>query len=307
MLGLMRRHIGWGLKVILSIIIVTFVFFFGFNQLHEKSMDTSALQVGDESIPLAEFRLFYDNQLENIKATMKDGQIPDFLLKNIESSTQRQLVSRALMNQFATKLGMQVTNQELADSIVKQKDFDPVAYKNFISNFYNRFGLTYEDLIREDLLAQDFRNWVVKVEPVVDAKNQTQWTFETVTIMGENKKKLAEQIQSLWNRGKEATPLLKQNKLKADKIGPITLSDRGRLFQGQLSLDQYADIFGLSKPKSAPAKPFVNGKNFLVVRLVDIKKTTAKNVLPVLRVTDVWFDDFANKTKIVSHLKSEDL
>lgn len=310
MLGLMRKHIGWGLKVLLVVIIVTFVFFFGYNTLREQSQDATAIQIGEASIPFAEFRLFYDQQLENIRATLKEGQVPDFILKNIQSSTQRQLVTRALINQFARQLGLHVTDQELADHIVKEKDFDPVAYKNFIQNFHSRYGIAYEGLIREDLMVKDFQEWMQKAEPVDTVQTKPEWTFETVILTGEDKKKPAEEIQSLWHGGKEATPLLKKNKLTANTVGPLSLGDRPRLFQGQLNIDQYAEILALSRPKSAPAKPFQGGKSFLAIRLLEKKKASSKETraaFPLFRVTDAWFDAFAAKTKVVSHITPDNL
>jgi len=58
----MRKHAGWGLKVVLSVIIVTFVFFFGFNKVNEQNLDSVALVVGSQSVPLSQFRFFYENQ-----------------------------------------------------------------------------------------------------------------------------------------------------------------------------------------------------------------------------------------------------
>lgn len=166
MLEIVRKHVGWGLKVILVVIIVTFVFFFGFNQYYQRTSDATAIQVGKQAITFSELRITYDGQVDNLRKTMKDGEMPEFLLKSIKESARRQLVTQSLIDQFAHRIGFNVVDQELRDNILKEKDFDPVAYKNFIRNFYNRYGLSYEDLIRKELLLNDFQNWVQRVEPI---------------------------------------------------------------------------------------------------------------------------------------------
>ena|SRR3989338_7883952 len=168
MLEIVRKHVGWGLKAILVVIIVTFVFFFGFNQLNRPTSDATAIQVGDRSVTFSEYRLSLDNQVDRLRQTMKGGEIPDFLLQSLKNSTQRQLVTQSLVDQFTDSIGFKVTNQELRANIVKEKDFDPVAYKNFIRNFYSRYGLSYEDLLRKDLLSNNFQNWVQRVEPIAE-------------------------------------------------------------------------------------------------------------------------------------------
>lgn len=168
MLEIVRKHVGWGLKVILVVVIVTFVFFFGFNQLYQKTKDAAAIQVGKQTISFSEYRLAYDNQVDRLRQNMKEGEIPDFLLQSLKNSTQRQLVTKSLIDQFAASIGFKVTDLELRDNILKDKDFDPVAYKNFIRSFYSRYGLSYEDLLRKDILSSNFQKWVEKVEPIAE-------------------------------------------------------------------------------------------------------------------------------------------
>ncbi len=312
MLEIVRKHIGWGLKVILAVTIVTFVFFFGFNQLYRQTQDATAIKVGKQSILFAELRIAYDSQVDRLRKSMKDGEIPDFLLKSLKESAQRQLITQSLIDQFAHSHGFKVIDEELRDNILKDKDFDPVAYKNFIRNFYNRYGLSYEDLIRKELLLNDFQSWVQKVEPIDEEKGEIQWTFETVAFPKE-KKGAAFEAQKLWSLGKEANPLLKQNKLAAEKVGPIALDEHKKVFGGQLKREDYAKIFALTRPKSGPLEPFVNQDEFLVVRLLEIKKPgrqkpeNKETYLPHFRVTDSFFRAFADKTKVESFIKADDL
>lgn len=174
MLSVMRRHAGWGLKVILGVIIVSFVFFFGFNAIREESLDGTAIQVGKEDIAHSRYQFFYNNQYENFRRQMKEAEIPDFLLNTIRQSAERLVVQRSLMRQFSDTLGLEVTDQELAETIVKAKDFDPVEYKNYLQGFYRENGFSYEDLLREDILIQKFQNWSQDLEPLAQLKKEKE-------------------------------------------------------------------------------------------------------------------------------------
>lgn len=179
MLSILRRHVGWGIKVILGIVIVSFVFFFGYSALQKQSTDTVAIQVGREEIPLSRFRFFYDNQYEIFKSKFKDGDMPEFLLKSIQQSTERVLVQRSLLRQFAQKIGIQVSDRELAETITREKDFDPVAYKDFLKNFYRQNGFSYEEMVREDLLLEKFQTWAQTIQPPLPERIQAKEAKES--------------------------------------------------------------------------------------------------------------------------------
>ncbi len=170
MLSILRKHVGWGFKVLLGIIIVSFVAFFGYNTLQQQNVDQAAIQVGEEDIPVARFQFFYENQYETFKEKFKDSDIPEFLLKSIQQSAERILVQRSLMRQFAQTMGVRVSDPELAAFIAKEKDFDPVVYKDYLKSFYNENGFSYEELVREDLQLQKFQTWAQTIQPPLPEK-----------------------------------------------------------------------------------------------------------------------------------------
>ncbi|OGQ06166.1 MAG: hypothetical protein A2W61_04995 [Deltaproteobacteria bacterium RIFCSPLOWO2_01_44_7] len=326
MLDVMRKHAGWGLKVVLGVIIVTFVFFFGYTQLREGGRDATAIQVGKEIISFSKYRFFYENNYEQMRANFQGQEIPDFLIKNIQNSTQQQLIFRAMMKQFAKGLGIVVSDIELAKKlpeilaqdgelakvVLVNNNIDPVAYKNFLQGFYLRSGFSYEELIREDLHMKKFQEWAKQQTTKVEGLSKnSQWNFETAILNGEDKQTLAEEIQKMWNKGKEATPLLKKDNIKTEKTGFISISERQKIFPHPLTLDEYAGLFSLTKPKSAPEKPYSEEKNFLVVRLVEKKKSPEKD--PRLTpqesasLIDAWYRTFADKTKVKSFISPEEL
>ena len=314
MLSVMRRHSGWGLKVILSVVVVSFVFFFGYTSMlrDQHSSDSTALQIGKEAIPYSRYKFFYNNQYENFRQKFKDAEMPDFLTKSIQQNTERQVVQRTLTKQFAKSLGIDVSDKELATFIMKDEKFDPVEYKNFLQYFYRENGFSYETLMREDLLLQKFQEWGQKNETIAfPAAEEVQWTFETASLDGEDKRALAEKIQGLWAQGKEAGPDLKAAKVAAQKVGPIALQQRKQLFHGDLTMEEYQQLFSL-KNHTGPAQPFQNGKHFLLARLIEKKLPIAKkdepktkDFYPKIRLLDLWFQDFIAKTNVKSLVQAD--
>lgn len=312
MLSIMRRHVGWGLKVILGIVIVSFVFFFGYNAIRQQGADQVALEVGNEDIPFARYQFIYNQQYQNFADKFQGGEMPDFVVNSIRQTTQRLLVQRSLAKQFAEQLGLEISDSELAAFIMKDKDFDPVSYKNFIQYFYRQNGFAYEEVVREDLLLQKFQDWAKKIgsetpSPLADI----QWAFETLILEGEDKKVVAEKIQSAWAKGENAAALLASTKTKTQKVGPVGFGQRHELFSGQLDEKEYLQLFASAKP-TAPAHPFIKGNRSLLARVTAVTgwdggKTKLPTAGPQTHLIDLWFQNFANQTKVESHIPAEPL
>ncbi len=290
MLSTMRRHQTWALKLILAVIIISFIFFFGFNQIREASQGF-ALKINGDTISSNEYQLFYDQQYEQYKKMFQGQEMPDFLSKSIRASTQRLLAQRKLLTRFGESLGFTVTDQELANWIVQHykegtEDFDPIAYKNFLSQFQSRNRLSYEDLLKEDLLVQKIQDWLAKgdqVSPLLTQSLQDQqkskWTFEVLDA---------------------------KTKKVAQKVGPISIGEYPQLFRSPLPLEQYVPIFQLTSAKPLLGKPIEqDGKSYLV-RLVK-KETKEETKAPEkLSLGQQWVAALLEKAKIKSNLPSEE-
>ena len=163
----MRRHAGWSLKIVLGVIIVSFVFFFGLSSLQEQRRGGEALRVGKEMISRDWFQFFYDQTLANFRQNFKGESFPPFLLRAAQDNARQRVVYRTLSRQFCKQMGFVITDKELARYITsRQKDFDPIAYKNFLQNFFHQNRFSYEDLIREELLLQKFQQWSQRIEKI---------------------------------------------------------------------------------------------------------------------------------------------
>src|SRR3989344_8010299 len=109
MLKIMRRHAGWGLKVVLGIIIVSFAFFFGYNEI-QRAGQLVAMKINDHEISFDRYNFFYDTQFERFRQIFQSesGEIPEFVKQSVQSQTQRFLAQRVLLTALAKQLGVMI-------------------------------------------------------------------------------------------------------------------------------------------------------------------------------------------------------
>ena len=117
MLDFMRKNAGaWAVKFILFAIIVVFTFW-GVGNWQASRINRVAT-VNGESIPLEAYRHAYGNLLERLRKQFGNN-LNDDLLKvlNVEDQALNQLIDQKLLVSEAMRLGLRVTDEELAAAI----------------------------------------------------------------------------------------------------------------------------------------------------------------------------------------------
>lgn len=123
MLSLMRKHAqSWLIKLTLGAIVIVFIFW-GVGSYRAKREAQVALVNGD-AISLEEFRNAYENLLQLYRKQLR-GVLDDKLIKalNLKQKALDQLINQKLILQEATRLQLQVTDEELASYIQKLSPF----------------------------------------------------------------------------------------------------------------------------------------------------------------------------------------
>lgn len=326
MLKIIRRKVGWTMKIVLGMIAVSFAIYFGYNSIQNQGNITSALKIGGEEISLAKYQLFLDREFDRLREQFKtqageEAEIPEFYQQIAANATRQRLTFRTLMKQFSKEIGLTVTDLEIAKFVSREPGFDPVSYKSSINSFYLNTQVPYEELLREDLTVGNFQSWSERVDgprnppapsgmatPDATAAKTATWTFETVTLKKTDKKELAEKIQTMWHKGGDAKRLLSKEKLEVETVGPLTIEDRSRLFSGQLNFDETLALFRL-QPGSGPSSPIQKGEDFHLVRLVkreNADKKASAEYHPIARPVDLWFNHFTKETPVTSLLPEEE-
>ncbi len=130
MLSLMRKHAkNWLMKVILGIIIVVFIFYFG-SMRGRQQTETIAI-VDNTRITYAEFRKEYQNLLD-LYQQQYGSSLTDDMLKALNPKQQAYdtIIEQAIILAQADRLNLDVSNTELQDTIYSY----PIFQRNGVFN-----------------------------------------------------------------------------------------------------------------------------------------------------------------------------
>lgn len=299
MLGQMRKHSeSWLIKVIFAVIVLVFIFFFGYSRMQKGSGGKTgiAARVNGEAIPYGRYRIAFENASEFYKKIFPD-QMSDEMIFQIRASALSQVINEILLKQFAEDMGIKVTVKEIYDTIASNPNFqnegvfDSNAYKNvFLPYFERRYGLNYEKLLKDGLLADHARDFILNNVEITENeaketfyKEKTNWSFERIIIpesIAEDGKfdvdgqTIASQVLESVKSGSknELNSLVKKYSLKDEEIKDVTIDKKQRLLPDEDENEFYLDIFSLNKEKPTLAEPLKTGSSYYVFKLIDTKK-----------------------------------
>ena len=123
MLNLMRKHAkNWLVKILLGMVIVVFIFYFGSTRWREKA---EAIAVIDgRVVPYVEFHKKYQNLVDAYRQQYK-GALSDEILKslNLKQQAYDSIINQAVILQKAKDLGIEVSEEEIKGSILATPAF----------------------------------------------------------------------------------------------------------------------------------------------------------------------------------------
>ncbi len=123
MLELMRKHAkNWLVKILLAMVIVVFIFYFGSTRWREKA---EAIAIIDgRVIPYVEFHKKYQNLVDDYREQYK-GALTDDILKslNLKQQAYDSIINQAVILQKAKDLGIEVSEEEIKGSILSTPAF----------------------------------------------------------------------------------------------------------------------------------------------------------------------------------------
>jgi peptidyl-prolyl cis-trans isomerase D len=157
MLHLMRKHAGsWMIKIILFAIVVVFVFW-GVGSMRSRKANRVA-DINGEIISQETYQQAYYQLLDNYRRIYRD-QYNDALLKMLrpEETALSQLVNRVVMMQEAERLGIDISEEELAATIQKNP-----AFQNNGTFDYQRYNqLLVQNNINPEQFEKDQRDQII--------------------------------------------------------------------------------------------------------------------------------------------------
>jgi len=298
MLDIMRKHTrSWVIKVVFTAIILSFIFFFGYSQLQQGSAGSSvAATVNGEAVPMGEYKIALTDAREFYRNMFKN-EIPEQMWPQIRQSALFKVISQVLMAQFAKEIGFNVTNLEIYEAIQQnpnfQQDgiFSPTSYKTvFLPYFERRFGLNYEELLRQEMMAAKGTEFILNQITIAEAEakkqfmeEKTKWTFERIMIpktapegvtYDKTPAEIATELHGFLSEGKkrDISRMTKKYKLTDDELKDISIQRKAMLIPSADTIDFFEELFSLTKESPIHKAPMESGESFYVFKLVKIEK-----------------------------------
>lgn len=160
MLSFMRKNAkSWIVKLLFGIIIIVFVFFYGYSGTRNKK-DTVLASVGDKKITIAEYQEEYKNQLQFYRSIYQ-GKITDEMIRQmgLKQKALENLIDREILLQEAERGNIQASPEEIRKSIMES----PVFQENgaFSQKNYER-ALRYYGLSMADYEQSQGKGLIIK-------------------------------------------------------------------------------------------------------------------------------------------------
>ncbi len=263
MLGQLRTHAkSWLTKFILGAMAVGLIFYFGYTGLKESQTSSNpSLQViarvNGERITLGSFEQLYGSKIKNFGFTPET--IPPSAREMIRQNILKQLIETKLFAEQAKKIGLTISDKELAETITSvpmlhtSGVFNKKGYLEiFKPSFERETGEDFEKTLREELLAGKFEDFIRDSVSVTDEEVKKEYLLSKTEL---NLQKISfnspesspakdfKSIQTeIFNALKEKTPkasrlletLKKKQGFKIEETGLHPLKDKVIFVGGDL-------------------------------------------------------------------------
>jgi peptidyl-prolyl cis-trans isomerase D len=120
---LRKRKRSWIITLLLGIIVITFVAFYGGSK-YQNQGGSDVAEVNGQAISQREFTLQYQRTLERYRELLKGSLTPEMLKNlNIKGNVLEELIQKRLALQEAQSLGITASDEELVNSLAQVPDF----------------------------------------------------------------------------------------------------------------------------------------------------------------------------------------
>ncbi|HEX9787499.1 MAG TPA: SurA N-terminal domain-containing protein, partial [Candidatus Binatia bacterium] len=184
---LRKRKRNWVIVFFLGVIIVTFTLFYGGGNLGDQRAAEVA-EVNGELIGQREFALHYEREVQRYRDLLKGSLTPEMVKGlNIKGNLIETLIQKKLVMQEARRLGLTVSDDDLAHHLAKIPEFQIGG--RFSKDRYlqvlqaNRLlPAQFEEEQREQLTIQRLYTVILDAVHVTDAEARERYRIEQEKI-----------------------------------------------------------------------------------------------------------------------------
>lgn len=189
MLTLIRKHAqSWLIKVLLGLIIVTFVISFGVGQFANPKQ--VLVKIGSQEIMVRDFQQLYQRELDTLRRQFPENADEVATRQNLRKRVYDNMVDRILVRQAAADAGLLVGDGEVSDSITalevfrQENEFDPDLYRRILQQ-NRRTPQGFEEETRTDLLVGKYQRNLIAGLVVGGAEVEQRYRLENQQLEAE--------------------------------------------------------------------------------------------------------------------------
>ena len=187
----MRDSISsWPVRIILILIILSFVSFYGWRSGENNLKTGEIAQVNGDPITTRDFAFQYQNLIQNYK---KQGQLSDDIPENLQNMIKQQLLTsmiyQKLKSSEAVRAGLVASDEKTKSMIKKQfsssdDKFDFKFYENFLRNQLGKTPGQYAEEMRSNLRSELFEKLILEtsLSSNLQLKDSYKQTNEKVAL-----------------------------------------------------------------------------------------------------------------------------
>jgi len=185
MLSYMREKAGsWIIKVLFGIIVIVFVFFYGFSSLRKPDKDAAIAKVGNHKITMSQYQTAYKNTMEMYRSLYKNQFNEEMMEKlGLKQKVLEDLIGREMLLQEAERRGIHVTEDEIKNAIVsmpvfqQEGSFSEAMYKRAL-NYYGLTATEFEKDKERELMLRALENIVTRSAKVSDQELRDMYKMQ---------------------------------------------------------------------------------------------------------------------------------
>ncbi len=187
MLDILRQGArSWGIKILFAMIIVVFVLAFGIGRMDRSHRGAVAL-VNGENIPIADYQRAVQTTLDRLR-TQTPGLSAELIdALDIRGQVFRQMVGTTLLLQEARRMGLFISDTELAQAVhaiptfQDNGRFSPERYQQALAA-QGLEAARFEEDFRKDLLVAKLRQSILQASRIPEAQARDFFTVLSRTV-----------------------------------------------------------------------------------------------------------------------------
>ena len=182
LLSLMRKHAkSWLIKFLIGIIALVFIFYFGYSFTSDEGAKIA--EVNGEAISYLEYQNAYRELLKNFQQQYQNMWNENLIeVFDIKSQALEGLIERKIVSQEAEKTGLNITEEEIRDTIMGLTDFqyegvfNENRYRSLLANI-RMDPEAFETSIAQELLKEKLTQFLLTFLVVCDQEVLDFYTY----------------------------------------------------------------------------------------------------------------------------------